>query len=96
MVTIKMEFGRKEKVVILVDIYIPSVDESFDFMLDENTGTEKIILEISEMMSRKIQGKSLGDISEFMLYHVNQQKMIDKQKTLKMAGVRDGSRLMLV
>ena len=82
--------------MILVDVYIPSVDEIYDFMLDEHTEVEKIILEICEMIGKKVQNSELKDMAGFMLYHMTMEKALERGRTLAMSGVKDGSRLMLV
>ena len=40
--------------MILVDVRIPAVDATYDFMLDENTPVEQIKMEIIEMVLGKI------------------------------------------
>ncbi len=82
--------------MILVDIYIPAVDETYDFMLDENTEIDKVILEIFEMISKKMQSGDREELEEFLLYHMDSNKALEKHRTLHSSGVRDGSRLMLV
>lgn len=82
--------------MILVDVYIPSVDETYDFFLDENTEVEKIVVEIYEMLVKKMQSAPKSNINEFMLYHMTAGKALDKNRTLAFSGVTDGSRLMLV
>ena len=82
--------------MILVDIYIPAVDETYDFMLDENTEIEQIIFEISEMISKKMKSGHVENINEFLLYRISTKQMLERKKTLYTSGVRDGDRLMLV
>jgi hypothetical protein len=82
--------------MILVDIYIPSLDDSFDFMLDEDTSVDKIILEISEMISKKVNGVNAEEINELFLYNVETKQRLENGKTLCACGVKDGCRLMLV
>lgn len=82
--------------MVLVDVYIPSVDETYDFMLDENTGADKIILEICEMIAKKTNSSSSVDGEEFLLYHMMTGKLIERGRTLSQSGVRDGSKLILV
>ena len=82
--------------MILVDVYIPSVDETYDFMLDENTEADKIILEIYEMIAKKMQNTAMQNIDDFMLYHMTAGKVLEKGRTLAVSGVKDGSLLMLV
>ena len=82
--------------MILVDVYIPSLDDNFDFMLDEDTEIRKIIMEINEMIAKKMKSKKAPNTDEFLLYLMDKQIMLDKEQTLYGCGVRDGSRLMLV
>ena len=82
--------------MILVDVYIPSVDETYDFMLDEFAETEKIMLEIYEMVSKKMNSSTEEGIDEFLLYDMTGGRLLEKGRTLFESGVKDGSRLMLV
>lgn len=82
--------------MILVDVYIPSLDNNFDFMLDENTLIEKIILEISEMISKKVKGENNVNYNELSLYWVEKKRRLERGKTLYSCGISDGCRLMLV
>ena len=40
--------------MILTDVYIPAVNENYDFMLDENVPALQVMEEISEMISKKV------------------------------------------
>ncbi len=39
--------------MILVDVYIPSLDETLDFRIDETAKVTNVVQEISEMMCKK-------------------------------------------
>lgn len=82
--------------MILVDVYIPSVDETYDFMLDENTEISKIMLEILEVIAKKMQSGAVRYVKGFMLYHMTEGKALEKGSTLASSGVKPGSRLMLI
>ena len=82
--------------MILVDVYIPTIDEVYDVMLDENTEIHKVILEITEIVSKKMQSGLIENARELMLCHIDEKKALDKYRTLYMSGIKDGSRLMLV
>ena len=77
-------------------MYIPSVDETYDFMLDEGIEIDKIILEILSMIGKKVGGEKIEETNEFELYHVTNGKKLEKVRTLSESGVKDGSRLMIV
>lgn len=82
--------------MILVDVYIPSVDETYDFMLDENVEVNKVILEICEIIAKKVQNGVVEHMERFLLYYMTSGKLLDKRRTLASSGVKDGSRLMLL
>ncbi len=82
--------------MILTDVYIPSIDDSYDFMLDENVPVEQIITEISEMVSKKVQGRMPENGTGFMMCSMDKNEILDRNQTLHGNGIRDGSRLMLV
>lgn len=82
--------------MVLVDVYIPSVDETYDFMLDETMETEKMILEIYEMVAKKMNSSTEEGSGGFLLYNMTDGKLMEKGRTLEESGIRDGFRLMLV
>ena len=82
--------------MILVDVYVPSVDETWDFMLDENTKNERIIQELAEMISKKITNGHMLDSEKFRLYSLPGECELPKESTLAACGIRDGFKLLLV
>ncbi len=82
--------------MILTDIYIPAIDGTYDFMLDENAQLTQLIAEISEMISKKVNEAKLEQIGEFVLYSMDTGSMLDLRISLYENGIRDGSRLLLV
>lgn len=82
--------------MILVDVYVPSVDDTFDFMLDENTEIDKIVLELSEMINKKLNSKKEKRAEDFLLYWLDNKCVLDKKRTLQNSGVIDGCKLMLI
>lgn len=82
--------------MILTDIYIPAVDASYDFMLDENVKTVQVMEEISEMISKKVKEKKPGNIEDFVLYAMDTGTLLDQSLSLYANGIHDGSRLIFV
>lgn len=82
--------------MILVDVYVPSVDETWDFLLDENTDVSKIILELVGMISKKMKNEEPLDPMRFHLYDLSGKEDLPVYEKLGSCGIRDGSRLMLV
>ena len=82
--------------MIMVEVYMPAIDEQFDFMLDENADLDIVILEMTEMIARKTKSRIKADKEDFVLYFVDRKAPLSYEKSLYESGVRDGDRLMLV
>jgi UDP-N-acetylmuramate-alanine ligase len=82
--------------MILVDIFVTSLDKSYDFQLNDNVKVETIIEEISEMVCQKERMKVVGDTSGLMLCDMFAHKVLEKDKTLLECGVYTGNKLMLI
>ena len=82
--------------MILVDIFVTSLDKSYDLQLNENVKVETIIEEISEMVCQKERMKVAGDASRLMLCDMFAHKVLEKEKTLLECGVSTGNKLMLI
>lgn len=82
--------------MILVDIRIPALDNTFDFMLDENTPVDKIIMEVIEMISKQTHSGKINHTEEFMLYDCKRKRRLQPNQTLHQTGIEDGCSLLLV
>lgn len=82
--------------MILTDVYIPAVDGSYDFMLDENVPVIQVMAEISEMISKKVKEEKPEEVADFVLYSMDTDTLLDVGMSLYENGIRDGSRLIFV
>lgn len=82
--------------MIMVDIYMPAIDESYDFMIDENADLDVVILEVSEMIARKTKSELRPGEDGFVLYYYDRQMPLPTDRTLYESGVRDGDHLIMV
>ena len=82
--------------MILVDIYAPVVDQSYDFMLDENADLSAILLEVTEIIAKKTGSRRPADPGDFVLYDASKGTPLSVSRTLFESGIRDGDRLILV
>ena len=82
--------------MILTDIYAAAVDQTFDFMLDENAELSSVLLEVTDMIARKTGSKNPENARDFMLYLVRRETPLPLNMTLYECGVRDGDKLILV
>ena len=82
--------------MILVDIYVPSVDREYDFGLDEKARIAGIIEEVASMVSQKEQCDLKGSADALLLCSMQDKGILPREKTLEQCQIRNGSRLMLV
>lgn len=82
--------------MILVDVYIPSVDQTYDFNIDENVTVASVIEEIASMVSQKEQCILRGDPVSLVLCSPALLTLLPPEKTLKQCGIDTGHPLILV
>lgn len=82
--------------MILVDIYVPSIGQTYDFNLDENVQIQVIIEEIAEMVVRKERTNLVGESGKLILCDRLNKSTLPKNKSLRECGIGSGSSMLLV
>lgn len=82
--------------MILVEIYVPSVDKNYDFSLDEYAYVEDIVYELRNMIVHKEQLHFENDNEELILGSYDKGRAIPSNATLNQFDVKSGERLFLV
>lgn len=82
--------------MILVDIYVPSTGNTYDFQLDEEVPTGNVIEEISEMIGQKEHCRIEGDMSKLVLCAAKDKRILPKEDTLAQCHIVTGDSLILV
>jgi uncharacterized ubiquitin-like protein YukD len=82
--------------MILVDIAVPSVNNVYDFQLDEYTPVGMIIEEIGELIEQKEHCQMVGDITALMLCLQKERRILPREQTLKECQVQTGNSLLLI
>lgn len=82
--------------MILVDIYVPGVNQTYDFNVDENAKIGLLIEEISGMICQKEQCSLDGSARELLLVSQNQRRILSEGMTLAHYNISQGDRLLLV
>ena len=81
--------------MVTVDIFIPAINATYDFQLDENTRIQVLIDEIVEILIKKT-----GDIMQkkegFLLCNPESKEIFSRNKTLTDYRIHNGKRLMIV
>ena len=82
--------------MVMVEIFVPLLDQRYDFRLDEHTQIWFLLEEISAMICQKEQRGMKGDWQRLMLCQTSARRRLPPGKTLAECGVKIGDSLMLV
>lgn len=80
--------------MILVDVQIPMLDKVFDFELNEEMEAGKVIGDISQLAAHK-EHLTCRNSKDMCLYILGQEKILERNQSLRQQGVRAGDRLIL-
>lgn len=82
--------------MVLVDIYVPGVNRTYDFNLDENAEVSLLIEEISGLICQKEQCRLKGNVKELLLVSKRLKCVLSPEASLAYYEVVSGDRLLLV
>ncbi len=82
--------------MILVDTYVPIMEETFDFSVDEHATISEVIAELSEIICQKARWPKPEDTGNLLLCSLKNNNILPEDSTLAGMGICSGSRLMLI
>lgn len=82
--------------MILVDVYLPSLDREYNFSLNENVSISTLKEEIVEMIGQKEQTGLVGNISGMNVFSREKAALLPENNTLAGCGIRTGAMLYLI
>lgn len=81
--------------MIEIDVVVPSLNMTYDFLLDENTSVENIIEEVTEVICQN-EHIELDERTSFDLCCPLKKQIFDHSAQLSDYGIKNGDTLMLV
>lgn len=81
--------------MIMVDVYVASLNKSFDFGIEPEASVAAVIEEIVEMICQNEQ-YSMPEAGDFALCCLDSQKILSPQSAIAANGIQTGNRLLLV
>ena len=82
--------------MILVDVYVPSLDREYNFSLNENVSLSTLREEVVEMIGQKEQTQLVGDIGGMTFLSKEKEGILPENSTLAGCGIKTGALLYLV
>lgn len=82
--------------MVLVDIFVPSLDKTYNFSLNEHVPVSSIVEEITEIIEQKERSTYKGDVGKLHLYNKKTRAPLPDKNTLAECFVTTGSYLLLL
>lgn len=82
--------------MIIADVFVPSIDKTYNFSLDENAKVSSLIDELIAMVSQRENAPFAGSPNAVVLICKQSQQTLPKENTLKECAVATGSTLILI
>lgn len=82
--------------MIIVDVYFPSLNTTYDFRVDEEATVAEVIREISEMMAKRERSSHSKEEGAFFLCSRETEQVLPGDIPLGKCGVGNGSCLFMV
>lgn len=82
--------------MILVDVYVPALNEIYDFNIDENTTVLSVVRELCEVICQHERWPSIVGSNDAMILSCLQlEQILPLHRSLSECGVEPGFRLIL-
>lgn len=81
--------------MILVDVYVPVMNRTYDFFLDEDKPVKRLVAEINGQIAEKEDTKQQGE-EEFWLCDMGKGIVLNGAFSLAEQGIGEGAGLLLV
>lgn len=82
--------------MIIAEVFIPSLDKSYDFKLNGDVIVSVLIEEISSVICQKEQCEITGDKNNLMLFKEEGKQILSMGLSLYENGIKTGDKLILV
>ena len=82
--------------MILVDVYVPIMKQTFDVIVDETAQISVVIAELSEIICQRANWPRPKNIQNVVLCSLRTNHILPEDSTLAGMGIVSGNRLMLV
>lgn len=82
--------------MILADVFVPSIDKTYNCSLDESASIGMVVEELVEMVERSEQAPFVGNREHVQLISKPTNQTLPKDNTLKECAVKSGITLILI
>ena len=81
--------------MIFVDVYVPAIDEKYDFELDEEEKVDTLVREVVSLIEHKEKLNWKQKKNRFF-YDLERECLLKQEDSVIQQGVKSGDRLILI
>lgn len=82
--------------MINVDVYVPSVDRTYNFNLDEEVEIRSLLEELAELICKKEGSATIPNLESLMMGSMERKINFNNRYSLKNYSIKNGDTLILV
>lgn len=82
--------------MLLVEVYAPAYDQSYDMRVEEQAPIRWLIEEMAMLIGQKEKNALAGKIEELCLCSIEQGQLLSPEQCLQDYGVGNGYRLIII
>ena len=82
--------------ILLVEVYAPAYDKSYDMRVEEQTSIRQLMEEMTVLIGQKERNYMAGELEKLCLCSIERGDMLSREQCLQDYGIGNGYRFILI
>ena len=82
--------------ILLVEVYAPADDKSYDVRVEEQTSIRQLMEEMTVLIGQKERNYMAGELEKLCLCSIERGEMLSREQCLQDYGIGNGYRFVLI
>ena len=82
--------------ILLVEVYAPAYDKSYDMRVEEHTSIRQLMEEMTVLIGQKERNYMAGELEKLCLCSIERGEMLSREQCLQDYGIGNGYRFILI
>ena len=82
--------------ILLVEVYAPAYDKSYDMRVEEQTSIRQLMEEMTVLIGQKERNYMAGELEKLCLCSIERGEMLSREQCLQDYGLGNGYRFILI
>ena len=82
--------------LLLVEVYAPAYDKSYDMRVEEQTSIRQLMEEMTVLIGQKERNHMAGELEKLCLCSIERGEMLSREQCLQDYGIGNGYQFVLI